>query len=216
MANRTVRILGQGYGNNPAEITVTANGNTVFSGSISTLNEPVPALPNFALSNSMVTLCSFETDQAFTGQIPMICQVTQGSAIFAQIYANYVRILNPVYSTEQYSIITNSATTNAERTVIWTELANPPLSQPEIETLATADIGQTQTATILAAHNLSYTVSSGADTFGPIANAEPRSNVVINGVAQTTDPGELPGAWFWIVNSGSTLAYDLEVDPAVV
>ena len=70
MATRTIQLLGQGYGATPAQITVTANGNTVYSGPVNTVNEPVPLLPNTQLSLQNI-LCTVEIDQAFVGQMPM-------------------------------------------------------------------------------------------------------------------------------------------------
>jgi hypothetical protein len=215
MANRTVQILGQGYGANPAQITVTANGNTVFSGTVSAVDQPLPALPNLDINLSEI-LCTFEIDQAFTGQIPMTCAVSSGTVIFAQIYANYVAILNPVYTPEQITILTSPTTTQAERVTIYTQVANPPLSQTDIDTLLDPAATQEQKNAIIAAHNCTTEISSGVDGFGSIDNTDARSSVAINGIAQTPDHGELPGTWWWAINAGSTLSYQLDVDPATV
>jgi hypothetical protein len=216
MANRTVQILGLGYGANPAEITVTANGNTVFSGTINTVNQPVPVLPDASLKNSTVVLCSFEIDQAFTGQIPMTCTVNSGIVVFAQILANYSYVNNPVYTLEQSEIIGNSATPMADKIAIFTPLANPPLSQAEIDELLDPNLSLRRYNAILAAHGLNQGVSSGANNFGNIDTTDPRSGVVIDGVAQNPDRTDLPGTWFWMLNSGSAMSYNLEVEPAAL
>ena len=215
MANRTVQILGQGYGSSPAQITVTSNGNTVFSGTVSAVDQPLPALPNLAINLSEI-LCTFEIDQAFTGQIPMTCAVSSGTVIFGQIYANYVAIRNPVYTPEQITILTSLTTTQAERVAIYTQVAVPPLSQTDIDTLLDPASTPAQINAILVAHNCLPYISSGADGFGPIDNTDARSTVVIDGIAQTPDHGDLPGTWWWQINTGSTLAYQLDVDPATV
>ena len=213
MANRTVQILGQGYGSSPAQITVTANGNTVFSGTVSTVDQPLPALPNLGLTISNI-LCSFEIDLAFTGQIPMTCAVSSGTVIFAQINANYVAIPNPVYTPEQMAVLENPTTTYAEKVTIYTQVANPPMSQTDIDTLLDPASTQEQKNAIIAAHNCKTQISSGVDGFGAIDDTDARSSVMVNGIAQTPDHGELPGTWWWIINTGSTLAYQLDVDPA--
>lgn len=215
MANRTIQLLGQGYGSSPAQITVTANGNTVFSGTVSAVDQPPPPLPNPALTLAEI-LCTFEIDQAFTGQIPMTCAVSSGTVIFAQICANFVLISNPVYTPEQIAILTSPTTTQAERVTIYTQVAVPSLSQTDIDTLLDPASTPAQINAILVAHNCLPYISSGADGYGPIDNTDARSSVVIDGIAQTPDHGQLPGTWWWIINAGSTLAYQLDVDPATV
>jgi hypothetical protein len=215
MANRTVQIRGQGYGTSPAQITVTANGNTVFSGTIATVDQPLPALPNLAI-NLPEILCTFEIDLAFTGQIPMTCVVNSATVIFAEIYANYVAIENPVYTPEQIATLTNPDTTQAARVAIYTQVASPPLSQQDIDTLLDPASTPAQKNTILVAHNCLPYISSGADGYGPIDNTDCRSTVTIDGIAQTPDHTELPGTWWWTILTGSSLAYQLDVDPAVV
>jgi len=215
MANRTVQILGQGYGANPAQITVTASGNTVFSGTVNTLNQPVPSLPNPDLELTNI-LCTFEIDQSFVGQIPMTCVVSSGTVIFAQINANYVAIANPVYTPEQITTITNPDSTQAERVAIYTQVANPPLSQLDIDTLLDPTVPREEKQVIVAAHNCLPYISSGADGYGMIDNTDARSLVFINDIAQTPDHGDLPGTWWWTINTGSTLAYQLDVASATV
>jgi len=215
MANRTVQIEGQGYGSSPAQITVTANGNTVFSGTVSAVSQLVPVLPNLDINLSEI-FCTFEIDQAFTGQIPMTCAVSSGTVIFTQIYANYAEIPNPVYTPEQITILTSPTTTQAERVTIYTQVANPPLSQTDIDTLLDPAATQEQKNAILAAHNCTIYISSGVDGFWPIYNTDPRSSVTIDGTAQTPDRDGLGGTWWWQINTGSTLAYQLNVDPAAL
>lgn len=213
MANRTVQILGQGYGVNPAQITVTANGNTVFSGAVNTVDQTLPALPNQDLSLPNI-LCTFEIDQTFTGQIPMTCAVSTGTVIFANILTNYRFIPNPVYTPEQLAILNNPTTTEAERVAIYTQVANPPLSQSDIDTLLDPAATFQQKNAIIVSHNCTTYISSGVNGFGPIDPTDARSSVTIDGIAQTPDHGELPGTWWWKINTGSTMAYQLDVSSA--
>jgi hypothetical protein len=215
MAIRTVQILGQGYGANPAEITVTANGNTVFSGTVATLDQPLPALPNLEIDLNSV-LCTFEIDTAFVGEIPMTYAVSTGTVTFSTVYANYVAILNPVYTPAQIATLENPDTTQAERVAIYTQVAVPPLSQADIDVLLDPASTPEQKNAILVAHNCTLYISSGANGYGSIDNTDPRSSVVIDGTVQTPDHGELPGTWWWTINTGSTMTYQLEVDPATV
>jgi hypothetical protein len=215
MANRTVQILGQGYGANPAQITVTANGNTVFSGTVSSIDQSPPSLPNLNINLAEI-LCTFEIDQAFTGQIPMTCAVSSGTVIFAQIYANYVAIPNPVYTQEQLATLIDPATAQADRVAIYTQVANPSLSQTDIDNLQDPSVSPAQQEAILVAHNCQINISSGDAGYGQIDNTDARSSVTIDGIARTPDHGDLPGTWWWTISAGSTLAYQLDVDPATV
>lgn len=215
MANRTVQILGQGYGANAAEIAVTANGNTVFSGTVNTVDQPLPQLPNLEIELPNI-LCTFEIDQTFTGQIPMTCLVTAGTVIFADINANYSAMTNPVYTAEQLAILNDPSTTQATRVSIYTQVAVPPLTQPEIDILLDTGAPSSEKKAILQSHNCAVIISSGANGYQTIDNTDARSSVAIDGVAQTPDRGDLPGTWWWKINNGSTLAYQLDVDPALI
>ena len=216
MANRTIQILGQGYGATPAQITVTANGNTVFSGTVSAVDQPLPALPNLDINLSEI-LCTFEIDQAFTGQIPMTCAVSSGTVIFAQVFANYVKIPNPVYTQVQLDVISDPSAPEADKVAIYTQVANPPLSQADIDALLDPAVTPNQKNQILIAHNCQTTISSGANGYGSIDNdSDARSSVFIDGIAQIPDHGELPGTWWWKISLGSTLAYQLDVAPAEI
>jgi hypothetical protein len=219
MAIRTVQLLGQGYGQNPSEITVFANGTTVFSGAIPTLNLPVPSLPNFDLIDTMTVLCSFEIDTSFSGSIPMTCQVIAGTTLFANILANYTPIANPAYSPAQLQAL-EAATTQAERVVIFEQVANPPLSQEDIDTLLSPTSTPEETSAILIKNNCKPLISSGPTGYRNIDTTDnitdPRSNVVINGVTQTPDRIGLPGTWWWAINEGSTFAYSFNVSPAMI
>ena len=215
MAIRTVQLLGQGYGTNPAQITVTANGNTVFLGTVPTADQPVPALPNLEINLNNI-LCTFEIDTAFVGEIPITCAVSAGTVVFSEIYANYVAIPNPVYTPAQITTLTNPDTTQADRVAIYTQVAVPALSQADIDILMDPATTPDQYTAILVAHNCTTIISTGASGYGFIDNTDPRSSVVIDGIAQTPDHGDLGGVWWWTINTGSTMTYQLQVDPATV
>jgi hypothetical protein len=101
MTTRTTKIFGQGFGSTPAEIAVTLNGSTIYTGEVPTLDQAVPGLPNLDLVNSVAELCSFEIGMDVSGILPMTCTVLSGTVIFAQINANYCVIANtdPVIGT---------------------------------------------------------------------------------------------------------------------
>jgi hypothetical protein len=213
MSIRTVQILGMGFGNSPAEVVITANENQVYSGTVFTINEPVWSLPNPELVADQVQLFTFEIDTSFSGSLPMTCEVINGTVIFGDITANYATILNPVFTIEQFEILSNPATPRATQTAIYTTVANPPFSAEELATLENPATSNSTYEQIINAHGCELTVSSGVEP-GSIGGSDPRSNVYINGVQQVQNHQEFSGEWWWTVNQGSTLAYDLLVDPA--
>lgn len=210
MANRTVQLLGQGYGASPAEITVTVNGNTVFSGTVNTVNQPLPEQPTNVMLNDV--LCVFELDGAITGEIPMTCATSAGTVIFANILSNHVWMPNPIYTTEQCATLNDPTTPWADKTAIWTQAANPPFSQQDIDTLNDPTAPWSEKQAILEAHNCYQSVNSGSNTYRYVSSTDARNSVTINGVAQTPDRSGLPGTWWWTIDSGSTLGYQLDTD----
>lgn len=95
MANRTVQIIGYGFGATPATVTATVNGSQVFSGAVDTVNDPIPPMPiDPALVNSGTTLFTFEIPMNYSGALPMTVEVGTSPVVFAQIYANYANIAN--------------------------------------------------------------------------------------------------------------------------
>lgn len=215
MANRTIQFLGQGYaptGTEPIVITATLNGNVVYTGNIPTLyTSDVSYDPT-----TQVVLFTCELPVDFAGTLPMSISLDSPvgvDAYFEQINSNYMAIFNPVYTESEIGVLINPASTPAEKIAIYTAKAVPSLSAAEIAILQNGT--QAEKDAVLAAHNLTLTVSSGATTFVTVNGpADPRSNVVINGTAQTR--GDTPtGVWGWEVEfpaEGSGLfEYDLTV-----
>lgn len=215
MANRTIQFLGQGYaptGTDPIVITATLDGNVVYTGDIPTLY----TADVDRLSTAQVVLFTCELPVDFAGTLPMSISLDSPvgvDAYFEQINSNYMAIYNPVYTQSEIGVLTDPSSTTAEKVAIYTANAVPPLSPAEIAILENGT--QAEKNAVLASHNLTLLVSSGSDTFVSInGSADPRSNVVINGVAITR--GDTPtGTWGWEVEfpaEGSGLIeYDLTV-----
>ena len=116
-------------------------------------------------------------------------------AYFEQIYSNYMPVPNPVYTESEIGVLTNPASTPAEKIAIYTARAVPPLSPAEIVILESGTSAEIHA--VIVSHNLQLAVSSGPTGFTNWpGNA--RSNVVINGVAVTRGPTP-PGTWGWEV-----------------
>jgi len=215
MSNKTVKILGYGFGATPAEITVTTNGNVVYSGTVPTLDQPVPTLPNLNLVNEPVELMSFEVDQSFTGIIPMTCNINSGTVIFADVIANYYPIPNPAYS--EADIQTIQSGDGPAILALYEAKANPPLSQAEIDVLVANDDPAAVNA-ILLSHQLTITIPGGVNDYGQCDTLDdPRESPTIDGVPQSTD--RVPpytGCWWWVVKENSVFAYDLDIAPTPI
>jgi len=209
MSNRTIQILGYGYGSTTCSATVGYDGNTVFSGTIPTLDQAqVLVLPT-----DQVTISTFEIDVSTAGTFPLIINVTGGNTVYIeQVLSNYMPVQNPVYSASDWAIVTDPASTSAQKLAVFEPLAVPPLSEADIAELEQGTTGPLAQA-VLAAHGLSLYVSSGATTYLPISSPQSKANVVINGtgfVPYTPPSGE----WGWqvpVVSGTGTLACDLVV-----
>lgn len=209
MANKTIKFFGYGFGSSPATVTVTANSETVFDGAVTTLNQPVPPLPDFTLDNDTVELFSIEVDQNFSGNIPMTCTVNSGTIVFATVQNNYYPVPNPIYNASELNIIKNGP--DEDRIALYEAKANPALSPADITILQ----GPPNPAKgpILLDHNLQVRVTGGVNDYGPCdPHDDPRDNPTIDGVAQTPDrSGSVNGCWWWKINAGSVFAYNLNV-----
>jgi hypothetical protein len=218
MTNRTVQLKGYGFGSTPAEITVTLEGTTVYTGTVTTIDSTPPTLPNLVLTPETVTLCTFSIPMDFSGEKAMTCSVSNGIVIFAQIDVNYVPIQNPVFSEYDFALMFNPATSNTKRVEILSTYASPPFTAEETTILLSTDpaVADEQLA-ILAAHGVSFIVSSGAGGFYDInTGSDSRANVVIDGTPVTPDHSpEYEGTWWWRLAAGSTMSYNMIVDPGL-
>ena len=111
MANRTIRVLGYGYGSTTCSANVSYNGATVFSGTIPTLNQAEILL----LGSEQTVILTFEIDVVAAGTFPLTINFTGGNAAYIeQIFSNYMPVRNPIYSASDWDIITNPSSTSAQ------------------------------------------------------------------------------------------------------
>lgn len=217
MTNRTVKFLGQAYGTSPVDITVTVNGETVYTGPVPTLNQPMSVWP---LNNDeCVTLFTTQNPVDFAGTIPMTVRVNSGYGIkFVIALANYVPVPNPVYTPEQFAIVTSPD--GGQQTLdIFTALATPPFTSAEIAELADPTLPDAQYRALLSAHGLSIYVSGGVDYYDDMFwPGDSRTNVTMNGIALTPPNPRPPGQdgdWTWNVPVDSILGFDFLIDPGL-
>jgi hypothetical protein len=213
MTNRTVKLLGYGFGATPAEITVTLEGTTIYSGTVNTADQPVPDLPNLDLMPDQTELCSFELPISFSGQKAMTCEVNSGTVIFSEIYATYALIVNPVFSNADKTVIFSDTATNQQKYDVIAPHAVPSFTTEEESQIVSLGLYNLTVQTILATHGVSIFVSSGPSNFGDIyPQGDERSNISIDGIAKNpVHSGEYIGTFWWTIPDGSTLAYDLNV-----
>jgi hypothetical protein len=216
MANRTIQFLGSGYaptGTQPITVSATLNGNVVYTGSIPTSYTSEINHNNTA----QVELFTCELPVEFSGTVPMSISIDNPVGVtvfFEEVQSNYMTIDNPAFTTEQIAALTNPATPLADKITIWTACAVPPLSAAEITILESGD--PAQIIPILEAHNLLPYISSGASEFLPVNRAaECRTNVIINGTAQTRQ-AEPTGQWGWVVSFAAEESGLFECDLTVV
>ena len=215
MANRTIQFWGQGYaptGTEPIVITANLNGNVVYTGTIPTLyTSDVSRVPA-----DQVIVFTVDVPVDYAGTFPMSISLDNPVGVdtfFEQIVANYASIFNPVFTTSEIGVISDPSSTPAEIIAIYNAHAVPPLSPAEITILENGTTEEKNAVRV--SHNITTLVSSGPDTFISVnGTADPRSNVVINGVSVTrgTDP---IGTWGWEVEfpaeGSGVINYDLTV-----
>jgi hypothetical protein len=92
MPNRTIQFTGQAYSSDPvaSPVTITAilDGNTIFNGTVTTLQDPGMPWP----PATEYVLFQVETDQlptSFSGSLPMTCSVSGGGVNWCLINTNY-------------------------------------------------------------------------------------------------------------------------------
>lgn len=214
MTNRTVKLDGQGFGNVPVNVTITANGTPVYQGTIDTVDQPLP-LPKYTL-DPWPTMFGLQIPLNFVGSIPMSITVDSGFGIlFSDSVANYNLVPNPIYTPEQYAVVTGPVKT-AEGINIFESLASPPLSQEDIDILSNPASTDSECDAVLAQHGLSLLSPGGPDIFNDsFFNGDSRTNVALDGYPLSApDPRPLgyQGDWTWVVPVGSTLTFDFNIE----
>jgi len=94
MTTRTFKQMGIAYGSQPANITAKIDNVVVYSGPVTTINEPFPELPNleFSVSNQ---LFSWTANVNFSGsQVISLSVDGNVDLLLAQLSANYTPIAN--------------------------------------------------------------------------------------------------------------------------
>ena len=115
MTDRTFRQHAIAFGSTPTQVVCQIGGNTVYSGSVTTLNESLPELPNATYSIDTVAW-SWQANAEFSGSQEVSITVTGSPLLLADTLANNplgnVANFTPFYSTEQSGVTFNDPYTN--------------------------------------------------------------------------------------------------------
>ena len=180
---KLIESLGIGYV--PSTGTITMNGTPVFEGTF--LNNGT--LYELIANGSVYVDNGLAINNYIT--VPMTMTVTSGNIWVPLFSWNYAMVENPVYSAEQWAIVTNPESTAAQRLAIYEIVAVPPLTDADkIMLLTTGPDDQPARNTIINTHGLTnYVQDSTQFNYGldPEVCACNRTNVLLNGV-------EPPGA----------------------
>jgi hypothetical protein len=87
MTNRTFQQYAQGYGSIPCQVVCQINGNTVFSGSVTTVDHPLPTLPDLAVTIDNVAW-TWQEDVEFTGSKSITVSVSGSPLVLATTLAD--------------------------------------------------------------------------------------------------------------------------------
>jgi hypothetical protein len=215
MTNRTLQFYGSAYafgGTEPILITADLNNSVIYSGTIPTEYTTEPSVQ----PADQVVLFTCEVPMNFAGTYLMNIYIDNPVGVnvyFEQIYSNYMAIVNPVFSPAQVEIL-KYGLVKSDKVDILVECAVPPLTQGEIAILneGTGFSNPIQ-QDIIIAHNLPLYISTGPNVWTSVNdNNDPRSNVVVNGVAVSRDV-DPPGTWGWMVifnaETSGSISYDL-------
>ena len=87
MTDRTFQQFAQGYGSTPCQVVCQIDGNTVFCGSVTTLDQPMPGLPDpeFNVTNVGWT---WQGNAAFSGTQSISVAVNGSPLLFGGTLAN--------------------------------------------------------------------------------------------------------------------------------
>ena len=185
MTIRQFKLLGQ---QSTGTGTITMNGTPVFEGAFLTLDQHID--PNNGSTIEWISTGSVYIDNALAINnyimVPVSITVTSGQIGVALFEWNYAMVENPVYSAEQWAIVTNPESTAAQRLAIYEIVAVPPLTDADkIMLLTTGPDDSAARTTIINTHGLTTYVQDstqfayGLDPEDSVCN---RTNVLLNGV----------------------------------
>jgi hypothetical protein len=234
MANRTIQFYGYAYGTTPVQLNAHINGEVVFSGAVTTIDEPLPvAGPDMTAAPLLFSVAdSALFPDTFSGSYPMTVSVATGEGVaLGNVFCNYMQTAQSVEAcvSENSSIANNTLTvgtvTSGAFAVGQVLEVNGAKGAGTITGANRAPdfyyVVPAQTATPTTITGWALTPIAGTSTVfescyeGVPANSDgtgdPRSSVAIDGVTQNPPRDGSNGTWTWILPQGSTLSCNLNV-----
>jgi hypothetical protein len=234
MANRTLQFYGYAYGNTPVQLNAHINGTTVFSGAVTTLNEPFPvAGPDMTAAPVLFSVAdSGLFPDTFSGSYPMTVSIATGDGVaLGNVFCNYVDSIEATEAcvTENSSITDNTLTVGTVTSGAFAVGQVLQINGVNNATKITGDKGapasyyvvpsQTVAATTItgwtmtsvAGNSTSFVSCYNGTPTNTDSTADPRSSVTLDDVAQNPSREGNIGTWTWMVPQGSTLACNLNV-----
>ena len=229
---RTLHFNGYAYGSDSnVSITASINGTVVYSGEVPTINSPIPPMPVdsaaapllFSIDNSTL----FPTNWA--GSYPMSVEINGGhGVVFNGIFSNYMSTGNIATTVMENSSISGNVLTVgtvSSGTVLINQLLNGTDIVANTRIVSGSDttwiVSNSQTVpNTTITGNLFIPTPGVADEYQPCYNRkpvnsedtpDPRSSITIDGIAQVPPLPKSPGTWGWMVPTGSTIAYNLNI-----
>ena len=210
MTIRQFKLLGQ---QSASTGTITINGTPVFEGAFLILDQHIDL--NNGSTVEWISTGSVYIDNALAINqyimVPMTMTVTSGQIGVALFEWNYAMVENPIYSEEQWAVVTNSESTAAQRLAIYEIVAVPPLTDADkIMLLTTGPDDQAARNTIIKTHGLTNYVQDSTQfewALTPEDSACNRTNVLLNGV----EPPLANTNQSIVMNTGDVLTADLMV-----
>ena len=98
--NRTINFYGYAYGDVPVQLNAHINGELVFSGAVSTLNEAMPDTNGFDMSTAPILFSVTESALFpidFAGTYPLTLSVATGDGILqCNTFSNYMEQITKI------------------------------------------------------------------------------------------------------------------------
>ena len=238
MANRTLQFYGYAYGTTPVQLNAHINGETVFSGVVTTLDQPLPVGDSPDMSSAPVLFTVADSPlipTEFQGSLPMTVSVTTGDGIaLGEIFCNNMT----QYALTNQCVIENSSIANNALTIGTVTSGNLTVGQelwadPYVDGAWKVVIQGLNLANsyayVVPPLTVASTTMAGATLVGSPGNAttftdcytgiptntdssaDPRSSVTIDGVVQNPPRDGANGTWTWIIPQGSTIAHNLNI-----
>lgn len=197
MSTRNFKLIGT-TATEDAAGTITINGTEVFNGPFiqNSITDPATAIATGSLTFD-------DTNEVV---LPVTITITAGSAGIGMFQWNCATFVpNPAYTSEQYAVLTNPASTIEEKIAVWSSVADPAFSSADITVLET-ETDDELIKDMLRAHNCtrqlpdetSYAYGRSEETISDNRNA-----IFINGT-----PIAVPDWYYLTLSNTDVLTFD--------